>query len=77
MVSSLCLVLSRVKNYLQFFLTACMLRAMDSKIMGRMGGLKRAKQLTKARRREIARGAASARWAKKKKRGRAGRPVLK
>jgi hypothetical protein len=50
---------------------------MDSKIMGRMGGLKRAKQLTKARRREIARGAALARWAKKKKRGRAGRPVLK
>jgi hypothetical protein len=49
---------------------------MDSKIMGRMGGLKRAKKLTKARRREIARGAALARWKKTKKR-RAGRPVSK
>jgi hypothetical protein len=49
---------------------------MDSKIMGRMGGLKRAKKLTKARRREIARGAALARWSKPKKR-RVGGPAAK
>jgi hypothetical protein len=39
-----------------------MLRAMDSKLMGRMGGLKRAKKLTAKRRKEIARAAAFARW---------------
>ena len=47
-----------------------MLRSMDSKVMGRLGGLKRAKRLTAKRRKEIARGAALARWHKPKARKR-------
>ena len=46
---------------------------MDSREMGRLGGLARAKKLTKKQRSEAARKAIVARWSKKRVGGRAGR----